>query len=577
MITIRTSTSRAVLIGGQPANGWLTFTPSASFEYDGADGERKIVLLSPIKALLANGQIVDGVGNPATLDLAPTEGAGHDITGIYYNLRITADGASTLNEQVILPATTFSPIELADLPRATTNPTAPVQLITGPQGGQGIQGNPGLDGKTMHSGTGAPGAGLGVDGDYYIDTAAWDIYGPKTAGAWGAATSIIGPQGGQGIQGNPGLDGKTMHSGTSAPGAGLGVDGDYYIDTAAWDIYGPKTAGAWGAATSIIGPQGGQGIQGNPGLDGKTMHSGTGAPAAGLGVDGDYYIDTAAWDIYGPKTAGAWGAATSIIGPQGGQGIQGNPGLDGKTMHSGTGAPGAGLGVDGDYYIDTAAWDIYGPKTAGAWGAATSIIGPQGGQGIQGNPGLDGKTMHSGTSAPGAGLGVDGDYYIDTAAWDIYGPKTAGAWGAATSIIGPQGGQGIQGNPGLDGKTMHSGTGAPAAGLGVDGDYYIDTAAWDIYGPKTAGAWGAATSIIGPQGGQGIQGNPGLDGKTMHSGTGAPGAGLGVDGDYYIDTAAWDIYGPKAAGAWPPGVSIIGPPGPTGSVKLDNVALWILG
>ncbi|KON46334.1 hypothetical protein AL013_13810, partial [Mariprofundus ferrooxydans] len=69
--------------------------------------------------------------------------------------------------------------------------------------------------------------------------------------------------------------------------------------------------------------------------------------------------------------------------------------------------------------------------------------------------------------------------------------------------------------------------------------------AWDIYGPKTAGAWGAATSIIGPQGGQGIQGNPGLDGKTMHSGTGAPGAGLGVDGDYYIDTAAWDIYGPK--------------------------------
>ncbi|WP_053322636.1 hypothetical protein [Mariprofundus ferrooxydans] len=487
MITIRTSTSRAVLIGGQPANGWLTFTPSASFEYDGADGERKIVLLSPIKALLANGQIVDGVGNPATLDLAPTEGAGHDITGIYYNLRITADGASTLNEQVILPATTFSPIELADLPRATTNPTAPVQLITGPQG------------QSIHHLSQTAGDGASGTIDIYT--------------FWGDAA-------------------ETINMGS----------------------------------ISILN-----------GADGNTILPGTGAPAAGFGIDGDCYIDTAAWDIYGPKTAGAWGAATSIIGPQGGQGIQGNPGLDGKTMHSGTGAPGAGLGVDGDYYIDTAAWDIYGPKTAGAWGAATSIIGPQGGQGIQGNPGLDGKTMHSGTSAPGAGLGVDGDYYIDTAAWDIYGPKTAGAWGAATSIIGPQGGQGIQGNPGLDGKTMHSGTGAPAAGLGVDGDYYIDTAAWDIYGPKTAGAWGAATSIIGPQGGQGIQGNPGLDGKTMHSGTGAPGAGLGVDGDYYIDTAAWDIYGPKAAGAWPPGVSIIGPPGPTGSVKLDNVALWILG
>ena len=45
-----------------------------------------------------------------------------------------------------------------------------------------------------------------------------------------------------------------------------------------------------------------------------------------------------------------------------------------------------------------------------------------------------------------------------------------------------------------------SGTGVPSAGLGVDGDFYIDTAANDIYGPKTAGAWGSATDLVGPQG-----------------------------------------------------------------------------
>ena len=237
MITIRTSTSRAVLIGGQPANGWLTFTPSALFEYDGTDGERKIVLKSSIKVALVNGLMVDAAGNPATLDLDPTEGAGHDITGIYYNLRITADGALTLNEKVILPASSLSPIELADLPRATTSPAAPVQLITGPQGQS-------IDHVTLTAGTGEPGTA-----DTYT---AWGDAGETIV--IGTFDVLNGPTGPIGAKGDPGLDGKTIRSGTGAPAAGLGVDGDYYIDKAVWDIYGPKAAGAWGAGTSMIGP-----------------------------------------------------------------------------------------------------------------------------------------------------------------------------------------------------------------------------------------------------------------------------------------------------------------------------------
>lgn len=60
------------------------------------------------------------------------------------------------------------------------------------------------------------------------------------------------------------------------------------------------------------------------------------------------------------------------------QGDAGAPGADGSTVLNGTGAPGGGLGADGDFYIDTAADDIYGPKTGGAWGGPTSLIGPQG-------------------------------------------------------------------------------------------------------------------------------------------------------------------------------------------------------
>lgn len=264
----------------------------------------------------------------------------------------------------------------------------------------------------------------------------------------------------------------------------------------------------------------------------NTVLSGAGAPAAGVGTDGDFYIDTTADAIYGPKTAGAWGAPTALVGPQGPQGPEGPQGIqgpagadgsdgaDGKTVLSGAGAPASGVGVDGDFYIDTTNYDIYGPKSAGVWGAATSLVGPQGPAGS----GTGVNTILNGTGAPAAATGADGDFYIDTANELIYGPKTSGAWGTGTSLVGPEGPQGpqgtqgpegpqgIQGVPGADGKTILSGSGAPAAGLGVDGDFYIDTSAADLYGPKTAGAWGAATSLVGPQGPQGPAGADGSDG-----------------------------------------------------------------
>src|SRR5690606_21429229 len=58
-------------------------------------------------------------------------------------------------------------------------------------------------------------------------------------------------------------------------------------------------------------------------------------------------------------------------------------------------------GVNGDFYIDTAADAIYGPKTAGAWGSGTSLIGPQGEQGETGAAGADGAdTFLELTDAP---------------------------------------------------------------------------------------------------------------------------------------------------------------------------------
>lgn len=47
----------------------------------------------------------------------------------------------------------------------------------------------------------------------------------------------------------------------------------------------------------------------------------------------------------------------------------------------------------------------------------------------------------------------------------------------------------------------HTGSGAPSASLGADGDMYIDTATGDLYGPKDGGAWGASVAnLTGPTG-----------------------------------------------------------------------------
>jgi head-tail adaptor len=102
---------------------------------------------------------------------------------------------------------------------------------------------------------------------------------------------------------------------------------------------------------------------------GSAILCGDGAPSASTGVDGQFYLDIEAHDFYGPKTGGAWGAGTSLVGA---------PGADGLTVLNGAGAPGAELGADGDFYIDTADHAIYGPKADGAWGASTSLVGPAG-------------------------------------------------------------------------------------------------------------------------------------------------------------------------------------------------------
>ena len=71
-----------------------------------------------------------------------------------------------------------------------------------------------------------------------------------------------------------------------------------------------------------------------------------------------------------------------------------------------------------------------------------------------------------------------------------------------------------------------------------------------------------ATGVPGPPGAAGTNG---VDGKTLLSGTSDPAAGTGANGDFYINTASNKIFGPKAGGIWPAGVSLVGATGPAGA------------
>lgn len=196
------------------------------------------------------------------------------------------------------------------------------------------------------------------------------------------------------------FDDSSYIASAAAPDVGV----DPATNTTDWDVL------ALAGTDGIDGADGAPGTPGAPGADGNTILNGTGAPAGGLGQNGDIYLDVTNNLFYGPKAGGAWGSGQPFLGTDGADGVDGVDGTDGLTVRNGAGAPGGGVGTDGDFYIDTTADAIYGPKTAGAWGSPTSLIGPQGNPGVDGDDGADGADgadglgvllLENGASVPG--------------------------------------------------------------------------------------------------------------------------------------------------------------------------------
>jgi len=54
---------------------------------------------------------------------------------------------------------------------------------------------------------------------------------------------------------------------------------------------------------------------------------------------------------------------------------------------------------------------------------------------------------------------------------------------------------GVTGPQGPRGNSLLNGVGEPTLSIGINGDFYIDTVANELYGPKTTGSWGIGIKL----------------------------------------------------------------------------------
>jgi hypothetical protein len=250
-----------------------------------------------------------------------------------------------------------------------------------------------LDGNTIHSVTDDPEPSLGRDGDYALNYESSFLWGPKTGGDWGTSVYLGGYP--SNVVRNSassvtiGTGSKTFAATSNSPNLGwvegmrlrAAFDGFNYVEgtiTAVSETSVTINADlAVGSGTRTGWNIGIAGDRGATGGDGKTVLSGSGVPSSGLGVNGDFYIDFDDTIIYGPKTAGAWGSGTELIG---GPGNTGAPGIA-ATIAVGTvttGAPGSSVAIVNGGSSSAAVFNFTIPR------GDTGSTGPAGaaGQGV---------------------------------------------------------------------------------------------------------------------------------------------------------------------------------------------------
>jgi hypothetical protein len=141
-----------------------------------------------------------------------------------------------------------------------------------------------------------------------------------------------------------------------------------------------------------------------------------------------------------------------------------------------------------------------------------------------GKPGATGAAGANGTNGTNGKDGAPGTAGI---------PGTPGKNGTD----GEDGEPGEPGEPGANGKSVLHGTGAPSAGTGNEGEFYLDTATDELYGPKVGTNWGSGTKLKGEKG---EDGSPWTLGGTLPAST-EPGCPCTETGTWGFPKVAKDV------------------------------------
>ncbi|WP_302683997.1 G5 domain-containing protein, partial [Streptococcus vestibularis] len=211
------------------------------------------------------------------------------------------------------------------------------------------------------------------------------------------------------------------------------------------------------------------------------------------------YYDNNGNGKYDPGVDELIGTSDILNGTNGRNGADGASGADGRNgaeLLSGTKAPEAKDGKDGDTYIDATTGDVY-KKENGTWDKIGNIRGPQG---LKGEDGVAGPQGPQGPKGDKGAQGLQGERGQD------------GAQGLP-GRDGRDGAAGRDGRDGRDGKDVLNGKVDPTT-EGKDGDKYVNTETGDVF-VKNNGTWEKEGNIKGPKGdkgAQGLQGERGQDG-----------------------------------------------------------------
>lgn len=237
-----------------------------------------------------------------------------------------------------------------------------------------------------------------------------------------------------------------------------------------------------------------KGDPGNPGAAGSKWFAAVGAPAAATGANGDYYLNVTNGDVYGPKTSGAWGSAVGNI--------KGAAGSGGATLASSDQAKSALLATVATTPAGVREYlEQFGlTSTYTTAPADLNTI-------VKGGFFNWADTTQNAPLAGSYGRGIcipSGDGYVTQLSIEngtglLHARfQDGGTWGAWKAVTGASGAA----------SKWYTGTAAPAAATGANGDMYLNTTTGDVFGPKASGAWGSSVgNLMGPAGSGGSGGS----------------------------------------------------------------------